>query len=250
MGTNWIGRMKQGVEDAKENGKASSAGTGEKNKPIGAGSGDTGEGNKAAAPVLAAQPIKEHGAAAVDGDLAYQTELLPLEEIYIAAGIVSPRRGYSIKKVVEMLHSEHLSGLSTEMRRASVMMALDAAGISVDEVLRDAQRRLDAIKCHEENQKQLCEAECRHKEEVHGQLEVELEQIRARFKERMKRALDEIARDRARFGTWLTMMHEEAQSIAEAAELCRKAAAPVPPPVPDNVAPKVNEAKETMLKVV
>jgi hypothetical protein len=250
MGTNWIGRMKQGVEDAKENGKASSAGTGEKNKPIGAGSGDTGEGNKAAAPVLAAQPIKEHGAAAVDGDLAYQTELLPLEEIYIAAGIVSPRRGYSIKKVVEMLHSKHLSGLSTEMRRASVMMALDAAGISVDEVLRDAQRRLDAIKCHEENQKQLCEAECRHKEEVHGQLEAELEQIRARFKERMKRALDEIARDRARFGTWLTMMHEEAQSIAEAAELCRKAAAPVPPPVPDNVAPKVNEAKETMLKVV
>ena len=34
---------------------------------------------------------------------------MPLEEIYVAAGIVSPRRGYTIKKVMEMLHSEHLS---------------------------------------------------------------------------------------------------------------------------------------------
>ena len=84
-------------------------------------------------------------APAADGDLAYQNELLPLEEIYVAAGVVSPRRGYTIKKVMEMLHSEHLSALSKEMRRASVMMALDAAGISVDEVLRDAQVRLEAI---------------------------------------------------------------------------------------------------------
>jgi len=250
MGINWMGRMKRGAEDAKENGNASSGGAGERSKPIGAGSGDTGERNKAAAPVLAAQPMKERGAATVDGDRTYQSELLPLEEIYIAAGIVSPRRGYTIKKVVEMLHSEHLGGLSKEMRRASVMMALDAAGISVDEVLRDARVRLDTIKSYKEDQKQLWEAEWARKAEEHRQLKAELEQVRARLMERMKQTLDGIARDRARFGTWLTTMHEEAQSIAEAVELCLKAAAPVPSPVPDNVAPKADEAKETTLNVV
>ena len=76
--------------------------------------------------------------------------------------------------------------------------------------------------------------------------------------ERMKQTLDAIARDRERFGTWLTAMHEEAKSIAEAAELCLKAAAPAPPPVlppvPENVvaivAPKAEGAKETALKTV
>ena len=51
---------------------------------------------------------------------------------------MTPRRGYSINKVVEMLYSDHIRGLSKEMRRASVLMALDAAGVSIEEVLRDA----------------------------------------------------------------------------------------------------------------
>ena len=74
-------------------------------------------------------------------------------------------------------------------------------------------------------------------------MKAELEQVRARFMERMKQALDGIARDRARFGTWLTTVHEEAQSVAE---LCMKAA----PPVADNVAATADEAKERRLKVV
>ncbi len=258
MEINWMGRRKQDADDAKENGNASSAGAGERNKPIGAGSADTVEKHKAAAPVPAAQPVKERPAAAVDGDLPPQSELLPLDEIYVAAGIVSPRKGYTIKKVMQMLHSEHLTALSKEMRRASVMMALDAAGVSVDEVLRDAQARLDTIKAYEDDQKQLCEAQWARKAEEHARLKAELEQIRARFMDRMQHTLDGIARDRTRFGTWLTTMHEEAQSIADAAELCLKAAppapspatSPVPSPVPDNVAVKTNEANETTLKVV
>ena len=229
---NWMGRGKRGVEDASENGSA--------------GGGDTGERNRAAAPLVAEPPRKERAAAGVERHVTYQNELLPLEEIYAAAGIVGPRRGYSIKKVMEMLQSEHLSALSKEMRRASVMMALDAAGVSVEEVLRDAQVRLDAIKSYEAEQKQLCEAEWARKTDEHAQLKAELEQVRARFMERMKQALDGIARDRARFGTWLTTLHEEAQSIATAAELCMKAA----PPLADSVAAAVEDAKETRLKVV
>jgi hypothetical protein len=209
MEINWFGRGKRSAGDANENGNAN---------------GGVAETNTAAA---------------LDGDLTYQNELLPLEEIYLAAGIGSPRRGYTIKKVVEMMHSEHLTALSKEMRRASVMMALDAAGISIDEVLRDAQVRLEAIKSYEADQKRLCEAEWARKTEEHGQLKAELEQVRARFIERMKQAQDGIAGGRARFETWLTTMHEEAQSIAEAAELCLKVA----PPVPDNGAPEAGERR-------
>jgi len=235
MELNWMGK-------AKRNGAGEEA-----TEDASAGSGGAEEKRKIVVPAFAASPKKERVAPAVDGDLAYQNELLPLEEIYVAAGIVSPRRGYTIKKVMEMLHSEHLSALSKEMRRASVMMALDAAGISVDEVLRDAQVRLEAIKSYEAEQKKLCDAEWARKAEEHVQLKTELEQVRTRFMERMKQTLDGIARDRARFGSWLSTMHEEAQSITEAAELCMKVAPPVAPP---SVAPAPAEVKEAAIKVV
>jgi hypothetical protein len=56
-----------------------------------------------------------------------------VEDIYSAAGITNPRGGYSVNKVVDMLHSEHIRGLSTEMmKRAAVLMALDAAGVTIE----------------------------------------------------------------------------------------------------------------------
>jgi len=63
--------------------------------------------------------------AAAESASGFQSELLPMEDIYRAAGITSPRRGYSIGKVVEMLRSEHLRGASRELRRAA---GADGAG--------------------------------------------------------------------------------------------------------------------------
>ena len=72
-----------------------------------------------------------------------------MEDIYRAAGILLPRKGYSINKVVEMLNSEHIRGLSKEMKRVALLMALDAAGVAIDEVLRDAKARRDALDTYE-----------------------------------------------------------------------------------------------------
>jgi len=243
MDLNWMGRSKQGNtgEDASHNASPNSEDAHEK---------------KAGPPMLAPVPKKDRVAPVDDGDLADQNELLPLEEIYVAAGVVNQRRGYTIKKVVEMLHSEHLSALSKEMRRASVMMALDAAGISVDEVLRDAQVRLETLNSYELEQKHTCEAEWARKAEEHVQLKAELEQVQTRYMERMKQKLDGIARDRARFATWLTMKQQEVQSITEAAELCLKVAPPAAAMAPAALAPAPSaatapaEAKQPAVKVV
>jgi hypothetical protein len=86
----------------------------------------------------AAKPAAIPSGPSAESAGGFEAELLPVEDIYRAAGITSPRRGYSIGKVVEMLRSEHLGGASRELRRAAVLMALDAAGVTVDEVLQDA----------------------------------------------------------------------------------------------------------------
>jgi hypothetical protein len=160
----------------------------------------------------------------------FEAELLPVEDIYRAAGITSPRRGYSIGKVVEMLRSEHLLGASRELRRAAVLMALDAAGVSVDEVLQDAKVRQEAIDAYATEQRKHAEAQWSRKAEENLQIQAELELVKAHYGERIRRNLDGVAREKATFGSWLKAKEQETQGMAEAVEQVLKAPAAAEPP--------------------
>jgi hypothetical protein len=149
-------------------------------------------------------------------------DLLSMDDIYRAAGILAPRMGYSIRKVADMLSSDHLRGVSDEMKRASVLMALDAAGISVDEVLRDASMRQSAINSYESDQWEHFEEYWAAKAAENSHIQSELERISAQYQDRIKRNLDEIAREKVIFATWQTMKQQEAQRIGEAAGICSK----------------------------
>jgi hypothetical protein len=150
----------------------------------------------------------------------FQVDLSPMEDIYRAAGIMVPRRGYTINKVVEMLNSEHIRGLSKEMKRVALLMALDAAGVPVGEVLQDAKLRQEALDSHEAQQRKQVEAEWARKEEENIQIQTELESVRAHYMARISRNLDGVAREKETFEGWVALKRQECQSMAEAAELC------------------------------
>ena len=158
----------------------------------------------------------------------FQVELLAMEDIYRAAGIMLPRKGYSIKKVVEMLNSAHICGLPKEMKRVALLMALDAAGVPIDEVLRDAEARRDALDSYEAAERKQVEEEWARKAEENLQIQAELESIRAHYTARIGRNLEGVAREKATFDSWVTLKQEECRSIAEAAELCMKLPASEP----------------------
>ena len=158
----------------------------------------------------------------------FQVELSAMEDIYRAAGIMLPRKGYSIKKVVEMLNSAHICGLPKEMKRVALLMALDAAGVPIDEVLRDAEARRDALDSYEAAERKQVEEEWARKAEENLQIQAELESIRAHYTARIGRNLEGVAREKATFDSWVTLKQEECRSIAEAAELCTKLPASEP----------------------
>jgi hypothetical protein len=180
------------------------------------------------APELAPPPEKIYAEPAGKGIPSFHVELLPMEDIYRVNGVMSPRKGYSINKVVEMLRNKHVRGLSREMKGAEVLMALDAAGIPMDDVLRDAKARQNALDFYEVEQKKQFEAEWARKVEENRQIQAELERVKAHYIARMSRNLDGVAREKARFSTWLTTKQQEVQSMLEAAELCAKATASEP----------------------
>jgi len=165
----------------------------------------------------------------------FQVDLSPVEDIYRAAGIMDPRRGYSINKVFEMLHSQYIRNLSKEMKRAALLMALEAAGVTIDQLQRDAKARQDALDSHEALQRKHVEAEWARKAEEIAQIQAELESIKAHYMARISQNMEAVAREKETFANWLTLKQQESQSMAEAVELCLKAPDAEPACVPANV---------------
>lgn len=150
------------------------------------------------------------------------SDLLPFEEIYRSAGIPGPRLGYSITKVVGMLSNEHIRDLSAETKRASLLMALEAAGIQVNEVLQDATLRQHAINSYESSQKKRLEQYEARKAQENREIQVEMDRVTAQYLARINGNLDCVAREKDAFRKWQVQKQEEAQQMAEAVALCVK----------------------------
>ena len=162
---------------------------------------------------------KEGGTECVAG---FQVDLLPVEDVYRAAGITNSKKGYSIHKVVEMLNSEHVVGLANETKRAAVMVALEAADVSLGQVQQDAKTRQQALERYEVEQTKLIEAEWARKAEENIRIEEELDRVKAQYAARVKRNVDEAAREKSKFDRWLAMKKQEVESISAAMDLCLK----------------------------
>jgi len=167
-------------------------------------------------------PVNKSQTQSAEGFAGPQADLLSYEDIYNAAGILRPRSGYDITKVVEMLNSERLRGLSDEFKRASVLMALEAAGASADALLQDATRRQQALNDYEAAQrKQLEDFEARKASE-NAQIQAEMQRVTAHYAERIKANEDQVAREKETLRNWQMLKQHETQRISEVIGLCGK----------------------------
>ena len=179
-------------------------------------------------PVNKSQP---HPAESLTGS---QSNLLSYDDIYHAAGILPPRSGYGVHRVVDMLNSDRIRELSKDIKRASVLMALDAAGTSPDELLKDATHRQQALNSYEAGQqKQLEEFEARKAQE-NTKIQAEMDRVTAHYAERIKQNLDQVVREKETLRNWQMAKQHESLRISEVIELCAKqpVAAPLADPQP------------------
>jgi len=152
--------------------------------------------------------------------------LLSYQDIYHAAGILSPRSGYDINKVVEMLNSERIRELPKDIKRASVLMAIEAAGTSANDLLQDATHREQALSAYEAGQqKQLEEFEAR-KAQDNAKIQAELDRVAAHYAERIRQNNEQVAREKEILRNWQMLKQHESQRISEVIELCSGQPAP------------------------
>jgi hypothetical protein len=137
-------------------------------------------------------------------------------EIYNAAEISTPADGYTILKIAGMLQSEHLHGLSPEVKRTSVLVALEAAGARIDDVIQDAVRRDRALDSFESVLAKSRDAVEAAKIEENRKIEAEMNQMLAQYRARIQANNETVAKENERFAAWQAKKQAEERTIADA----------------------------------
>ncbi|MBI1791847.1 MAG: hypothetical protein HYR60_30335 [Acidobacteria bacterium] len=138
------------------------------------------------------------------------------EQIYQAAEIRPPDQGFTIFKIADMLKSEHIRALPVEIKRSSVLLALDAAGVKLKDVIEDAVRRDRALDGFETVQQRALEQLEACKADENHKLQEEADRILNELRGRIQANNDEVAKERERLHTWRLQKQQEEQRIADA----------------------------------
>ena len=178
------------------------------------------EGDGPSAPVNAAQAVADIAAAtAVQPDSKFATTVAnptSFNEIYDAAEIHPPTHGFTIMKVGEMLRSEHIRNLPKDVKRSSVLVALEASGAPIQDVIEDAVKRDRALDTFERVQeKSVTELESRKAQE-NQQIQAEMDRLTAEYRSRIQANNDAVAKETERFYAWRLKKQEEEQKISDA----------------------------------
>lgn len=150
------------------------------------------------------------------------SKLSSFEDIYHKSAFKTPTStaAWDILKVADMLNSEHLHGLSPAGKHSALMMALEASGVAVEDMLQDAVQRQRVLNEYEEEQRRRLEEFEKRKLQDNERLSEEMEGICSQYRMRIASGVQEIERERAVFREWQERKEREQRRISEAASAC------------------------------
>ena len=138
------------------------------------------------------------------------------EEIYKAAEIPPAPQGYSILKISQMLESEHIRNLPSDVKKSSVLVALDAAGVDVKDVIQDAIRRDRALDGYERVQQRAADALETSKSKENSEIQAQIDKYVTEQRAKIQENNEEVSREKERFAGWRLKKQQEEKKIAEA----------------------------------
>jgi Asp-tRNA(Asn)/Glu-tRNA(Gln) amidotransferase A subunit family amidase len=139
-----------------------------------------------------------------------------IADVYRSARIPTPAHGYTVLKVADMLQSEHIRALPPDVKRKSIMVALDAAGVTVDEIVQDAVRRDQALDTYERVLEKHLEDLRADKAAENSRIEAEINERLAELRGRIEENNSQTSREQDALMAWRTRKRQEESTIAEA----------------------------------
>ncbi|HLW86265.1 MAG TPA: hypothetical protein VKR60_13690 [Candidatus Sulfotelmatobacter sp.] len=178
----------------------------------------TGARNAPAAGKSAAQSVAEI-ASSLAAEPKFTTPVsdpTSFDQIYNAAEIPPAPKGYSILKVSQMLESEHIRNLPSDVKKSSVLVALDAAGVDIKEVIQDAVRRDRALDTYERVQQRAADELESRKSKENTDIQAQIDRFVTEQRAKIQANNDEVTREKTRFTGWRLKKQAEEKKIAEA----------------------------------
>jgi len=144
----------------------------------------------------------------------------PFEQIYQTAAVKPPKLSYGCLKVVEMAGSTHLAGMTPEFKRKALLMALEATGTGVSDVLNDVVVRQRALNEYEESLKEKVRQFEAAQAEQNRLQQAELDRLTSQYQARIQANLDVVERTHELLRNWQRTKQQEVQRLIDAAALC------------------------------
>ena len=138
------------------------------------------------------------------------------DEIYRAAEVPPAPQGYTILKVTQMLESEHIRNLPSDVKKSSILVALDAAGVDIKDVIQDAVRRDRALDGYERVQQRAAEELERRKTKENSDIQAQIDKYVTEQRAKIQGNNEEVSREKERFTGWRLKKQQEEKKIAEA----------------------------------
>jgi hypothetical protein len=138
------------------------------------------------------------------------------DEIYKAAEIPPAPQGYSILKISQMLDSERIRNLPSDVKKSTVLVALDAAGVDIEEVIQDAIRRDRALDTYERVQQRAAEELEGRKTKENTEIQAQIDRYVTEQRAKIQSNNEAISREKERFTGWRLKKQQEEKKIAEA----------------------------------
>ena len=172
------------------------------------------EGAQASGPQRVSDIVPDSQDSDVDAREAAAT--VDLAAVYEAAKIAAPAHGYTVLKVAEMLDSEHIRTLPPDVKRKSVMVALDAARVKITEIVEDAVRRDRALDTYErvlsKSVDDLRAQTAADNQRIEQEITARVAELRARIDENNRK----VSAEERELAAWRARKHREEEMIATA----------------------------------
>src|SRR5258708_15792677 len=103
-----------------------------------------------------------------------------------------------------------------DVRRSSVLVALDAAGVDIKDVIQDAVRRDRALDGYERVQERAAAALETAKTQENGQIQADIDKYVAQQRAKIQANNEEVTREKERFFGWRLKKQQEEKKISDA----------------------------------
>jgi len=143
------------------------------------------------------------------------SEPTSFEQIYRAAEIPEAPHGYSILRVAQMMESEHIRSLPSDVKRSSVLVGLEAAEVNIKDVIQDAIYRDRALDGYERVQQRALEELESAKSKENADLQADIDRYVTEQRAKIQANNEVIAREKERVTGWRLKKQQEEKKIAE-----------------------------------